>query len=127
MPGEKLVLPIKLNLGGPLGSGRQWYPWVHLKDLTNAIFYLIKNTKAKGVFNLTAPKPIRQKDMANSIASMLRKLVIFPAPVFLLRLATGNLADELILASIKAVPERLLQINYSFRYPDFEKALKELI
>ena len=124
---KKMVLPIKLNLGGALGSGRQWYPWIHIKDLVNAVFHLINNTKKEGVFNLTAPEPIRQKDMAKNIASRLKRMAIFPVPGFILKTLMGNLANELILASTRAIPERLLENKYSFHYANFEKALGELL
>ena len=124
---NKIILPIKLNLGGALGSGKQWYSWIHIKDLAAAIFYLINHSKESGIFNLVAPTAIRQKDMAQNIASRLKKIAILPTPGFLLRIVAGNLADELILASAKAIPKKLLEAKFSFDHVTFKDALEELI
>ncbi|ADI13427.1 TIGR01777 family oxidoreductase [Truepera radiovictrix] len=122
---RKLLLPIKLGLGGPLGSGQQWLSWIHLEDLAEAILFLLE--RGHGPYNLTAPGSVRQLELSRAAAARLRRPALFPTPAPLLRLALGKLADELLLASAKVRPARLLEEGFAFRYPTLERALDELV
>ena len=122
---QKLILPIKLFVGGPLGSGQQWYPWIDADDLARAILFLIEQKTSKGVYNLSAPQPIRQKELAKKTAHYLGRPSIIPAPTFALRLALGGVADALILPSAKVFPTRLEQAGFGFEFSSFETGLRK--
>ena len=123
---KKLLLPIKLFVGGPLGSGQQWFSWIDADDLARAILFLIESD-AEGVFNLTAPEPVRQITLTRQTAAKLSRPAVVPAPAFALRLALGGLADALILASAKVLPARLEREGFTFERPTFESELNELL
>jgi uncharacterized protein len=122
---QRLILPIKLFIGGPLGSGKQWYPWVDADDLAKAVLFLVEHPACQGVYNMTAPEPIRQKNLAHMTAQGLGRPSLIPVPAFALRLALGGVAEALILPSAKVVPTRLEQTGFIFDYPRFEKGLKK--
>lgn len=122
-----LVKPFRFFVGGPLGNGRQWLSWIHLRDEVNIIHFLLKREDLHGVFNLTAPHPLLQKDFARLLGKTLGKPSWFPAPGFMLRIALGQMADEMLLASQKVVPKRLLEAGYRFLYPEAELALQDIL
>lgn len=122
----KMALPFKMMAGGPLGSGRQWLPWIHLADEVGALRFLIEREDAKGPFNLTAPNPVTNRDLARILAGVLHRPGFLPAPGFALRLALGEMAD-MLLNGQRAVPSRLLELGYTFRYPEAEPALRSLL
>lgn len=124
---QKLLLPIKLFVGGPLGSGQQWFAWIHAHDLARAILYLLENSEATGVYNLVAPEPVQQQQLTQRAANKLGRPAFVPAPAFALRLALGEVADALLLSSSRAVPARLQESGFSFTYPTLEAALEELL
>jgi uncharacterized protein (TIGR01777 family) len=124
---KKMLTPIKLGAGGPLGDGEQFYAWVHADDLARAWLFLAREAGCRGAFNLTAPAPIRQKELASRAASRLHRPSFLPAPKFALRLVLGEMADALLLTSCRAVPANLLEAGFSFERPDFGAALDELL
>ncbi len=124
---QKLLTPLKLGVAGPLGSGEQWWAWIHAHDLAAAALYLIENDASEGVYNLTAPEPTRQKELIRAAAARLKRPAVLPAPAPLLRLALGGVADALLLASTKAIPARLQAEGFTFRYPTLDAALDELL
>lgn len=124
---KKLLLPIKLSIGGPLGSGRQWFSWVDADDLARALLFLVEQETAAGTYNLTAPEPLRQLELTRQTAARLGRSARLPAPAFALRLALGGLADALILASARVVPERLQAAGFTFEYPTFALELDKLL
>lgn len=118
-----VILPFfRLGLGGRLGSGKQWFPWIHVEDLVRAIDFLFEKG-ARGVFNITAPNPIRNLEMTKIIGKILRRPTIFPVPKFALKLLYGELA-EVILASARVIPKKLLEMDFIFKYPSFEEAFR---
>jgi uncharacterized protein (TIGR01777 family) len=120
------MLPaFRRGLGGPLGGGRQWFSWIHIDDLVAAILFLMR-TEINGAVNLTAPRPVRQKDLARALGRRLGRPAFVPAPATLLRLALGELADTL-LASQRVLPQRLGIENFRFRHPDIDSALAVLV
>ncbi len=123
---KKMLLPFKLGLGGPLGSGRQWFPWIHVKDLTRAAYFLARKDNLSGPFNFVAPGVVRQGEFVKALARVLRRPAFFPVPRFVLRLVFGELA-ELLLGGVKAVPKRLLEAGFVFRFPEIEEALRDLL
>lgn len=122
----QLVKPFRFFTGGPLGSGKQWFSWIHLKDEVRAILFLLQ-TDVQGVFNLTAPRPIIQKDFAHLLGKAIGKPSWLPAPSFILRLVLGEMADQMLLVSQRVTPKRLLEAGYRFLYPDAELALKDIV
>lgn len=122
----KALLPMfKLGLGGPLGSGRQWWPWIHRDDLVGLIIYVLER-EIHGPINATAPQPVRQREYARTLGKVLRRPAILPTPTFALRLMLGELADGL-LASIRAIPKRAEAMRFRFRYAELEPALRQIL
>jgi uncharacterized protein (TIGR01777 family) len=121
------MLPIfRLGLGGPLGGGAQWLPWLHMADEVGAILFLLASSAASGPFNLCAPRPVTNRDFARALGRRLHRPSFLPAPAPALRLAVGELAEAL-LRSQRAVPRRLLAAGYGFRFPDLDAALADLL
>lgn len=120
------MLPaFRRGLGGPMGGGRQWFSWIHIQDLVDAIVFLM-TADMDGAVNLTAPAPVRQADLARALARRLGKPAFVPAPAPLLRLALGEMASAL-LASQRVVPRRLTAANFNFRHADMDSALGALL
>ncbi len=115
----------RLGAGGPLASGRQWFPWVHCNDVVGAIEWAIEREQSRGAYNLAAPGVVRQGDFARALGRALHRPALLPTPAFALRLVFGRLAGEL-LASQRVLPERLSAEGYSFRFRDLEPALADL-
>jgi len=111
---KRMLLPLRLFAGGPLGSGCQWMPWIGGRDVARALVWLLETSSAVGTYNLTAPEPARQIDVARAAGRALHRPVWLPAPAFALRLALGGVADALLLASQRVVPERLLAEGFAF-------------
>jgi uncharacterized protein len=124
---QQFLLPIKYFVGGPLGSGKQWYPWIAADDLAKAILFLIGHGTASGIYNLTSPQPVRQLELSQKAARKLSRPAFMPVPAFALRLALGAVADALLLASAKVLPTRLQEAGFEFTYPDIDKALTNLL
>ncbi len=123
----RLLKPFRFFAGGPLGSGRQWFSWIHLADELEAILFLLKREDLQGVFNLTAPESLIQKDFARLLGKILRRPSWIPVPGFMLRLFLGEMAEEMLLVSQRVAPRRLLEAGFSFRYPQIEPALREIL
>lgn len=122
----KMALPFRVMAGGPLGSGRQWMPWIHIADEVGAIRFLLENESASGAFNLTAPNPLRNRDFSRALGKALKRPALAPAPSFALRAVLGEMAD-MLLEGQRAVPQRLLETGYVFRYPEALPALRDLL
>ncbi len=122
----KMLTPAKFGANGPLGSGRQGFPWIHLGDEIGAIRFLLDHAYASGPFNLTAPNPVAQAEFARALGRVLHRPSFLPAPAFALRLALGEMADMLLEGQL-AMPKRLLELGYRFRFPDLDGALADLL
>ncbi|HEX8810466.1 MAG TPA: TIGR01777 family oxidoreductase [Terracidiphilus sp.] len=122
------MLPIfRLGLGGPLGNGRQWMSWIALADLIAAVRFLIADNQLTGPINMVAPEPVTNAEFTRALGRVLHRPAILPAPAFALRLALGDMADDALLASARAVPKRLLDSGFQFRYPSIDEALREAL
>jgi hypothetical protein len=121
----KMALPFRLGAGAVLGSGKQWMPWIHLADEIAALEFLIGNEAARGAVNLAAPAPATQADFSRELARTLRRPLLARAPAWTLRAALGEMAD-LVLASQRVVPQRLLDLGFRFRFPTLAAALGDL-
>lgn len=123
----KMAMPFKLFLGGKLGNGKQWNSWIHIKDEVRAIRFLIEAEDARGPYNLTAPQPVQQKVLAKTLGKIMNKPSFMTAPAFMLRLALGEMADEMLLGGLNIIPQRLQQAGFVFQFESLEKALGDLI
>lgn len=119
----RMALPFKLFGGGPIGSGKQWLSWVSREDLAGLIVHALTH-ELKGPFNAVSPNPARNADFSRELGRTLGRPSWLPAPPFALRLALGEMADELLLASQKCVPQKALSSGYKFAQPDLPSALK---
>ncbi len=121
----RMALPFKLFAGGPLGSGKQPLPWIHLLDEVNAIRFLIENESTTGPFNLTAPNPLTNAEFGRVLGKVLGRPSFIPAPGFAFNLAFGEVAT-IVLDGQKAIPAKLQAMGYDFAYPTAEEALKAI-
>jgi uncharacterized protein (TIGR01777 family) len=118
------MLPVfRLGLGGRLGSGRQWMSWISLADAIEAIVFALQTPALAGPVNLTAPNPITNAEFTRALGRQLRRPAMLPAPAFALRVAFGQMADEALLASVRAVPKKLLASGFNFTHPKLDAAL----
>ena len=123
---QAMLLPARLGLGGPLGSGRQWWSWIHLEDLVGAVRQCVEDEELQGPVNATAPNPSRQKDFAKALGRVLSRPAFLPAPAFMLKIALGGFAAEL-LSSKRVLPGRLRQAGFVFRLPELGSALEAVV
>ncbi len=123
---KRLTLPFSLFVGGPVGSGRQWLAWIHMMDVVAAIQFLLANPAASGAYNLTAPQPARNTEFGKTLAKVMRRPYWMPVPALALRLVLGEMS-RLVLEGQRALPRRLLEAGYSFRYDQLEAALRSLL
>lgn len=122
---SRLLLPFKLGLGGPIGKGRQWMPWVHIKDQIGLIDFLLHKPDASGPYNACAPHPVRNREFAKTLGQVLHRPAFMPMPAFALKVGLGELSG-LLLGGQKAVPERLLAAGFTFQFTELRAALDEL-
>ena len=122
----RLLRPFRFFVGGTLGSGEQWFSWVHIADVVGALQYVLENPQLEGVFNLTSPHPVTMKEFCRLLGQVLHRPAWTAVPGFVLRIAFGEMADEALLASQQAVPGRLLDAGYRFQFPDPESAIRHL-
>jgi len=123
----KMLLPFRFGLGGRIGSGRQWMPWIALDDAIGVGRAAITDERFAGPLNTVAPNPVRNSDFTRIAARVLHRPAIFAVPEFALRAALGEMAQPLLLASTRAVPERLTSLGYAFRFGDAESALRAVL
>jgi len=121
-----MLKPFRLGLGGPLGGGRQYLPWIHIEDVAGAILFALDTPALAGPVNATVPNPPTQAEFARVLGRAVGKPAALPAPAFALRLLLGEKAD-LVLKSQRAVPNALRANGYKFRYTELEKALADLL
>ena len=120
---KKMLLPAKF-FGGALGSGKQWWNWIALEDAIGAIYHAMQTDSVVGPVNVVSPQPIRNRDFAAVLANVVGRVALFPAPAFGMRMAMGEMADALLLASTRAIPRRLQESDYRFRFTDLSEALR---
>lgn len=122
------MLPVfRMGLGGRLGSGRQWMSWIALEDLLEAVFHCATRTEMTGPVNVVTPQPVRNSEFARALASALHRPALLPVPGLGLRTIFGEMADETLLASCRAVPARLLQSSFQFAEPEIGGALTRML
>jgi uncharacterized protein (TIGR01777 family) len=123
---KRLQLPFKLFAGGPFGTGKQWFPWIHIEDVAAGYVFAIKQSALSGPVNLSAPHPVRVRDLARELGRVLRRPSFMPAPAFALKIVLGEMSD-LLLKGQKVVPRKLLESGFDFRFSEVPAALKDAV
>jgi len=123
----KMLLPFRLGVGGRIGSGRQWMPWIALEDATGVARTAIADERWEGPVNTVAPNPVTNSEFTRIVARVLRRPAIFRLPAFAFHAMLGEMAQPLLLASTRAVPEKLIKMGYAFRLPELEPALRAIL
>jgi uncharacterized protein len=116
----KMMLPFKLGAGGPVGSGAQWMSWIDRDDALRIIEWAIDHPQVRGTYNATAPQPVRNRDFARALGRALHRPAFMPAPAFALRIAFGQMADEVLLGGQRVVPRRAEKEGFTFDVPTVE-------
>jgi uncharacterized protein (TIGR01777 family) len=122
----RMLPPFRFGAGGPVGSGRQYWPWIHRHDWIGLVRWILNTPQAEGGINLTAPNPVTNAEFARALGRALRRPAFMPAPAFALRLALGEMADALLLAGQRAVPAKAERLGYAFKYPMLDDALRAI-
>lgn len=122
---KKLELPFSLGLGSIFGSGQQMISWIHYMDLINAVSFLLENLSITGAINITSPHPVSQKKFATDFSAVLKRPLFLTIPAFFIKMVLGEMGDYLILKGQSVIPKKLLQLNFTFKYPTLASALKE--
>ena len=123
----KMLAPFKMGLGGPMGNGKQWMPWIHMDDIIGIIRYAIDHVDIKGAINGTAPSPLTNKMFSKTLGSVLKRPAFFTMPAFVVKLLFGQMGEELLLSGKRVVPEKITKAGYDFKYKVLESALKALV
>jgi uncharacterized protein (TIGR01777 family) len=122
----KMIPAFKFFVGGPIGSGTQWFPWMHLTDLMAAMLFVFEHPQVSGPLNFCAPHPIRNRQLANTLGEVLGRPAIMPAPAFMIRMLLGEFGNVL-LDSQHTIPDKLLSHGFEFEYPDIKSALQAVV
>jgi uncharacterized protein len=123
---QKMLLPFQLGLGGRIGDGKQWWSWIDLQDVAGGILHVIKSN-LEGAVNFVAPNPVTNFEFTKVLGKVLSRPTIFPVPAFAARLAFGQMADELLLASQRVEPVQLKQSGYQFKFVGLKKSLESIL
>ncbi len=123
---QKMLLPFKLGLGGKLGTGEQFMPWIHLTDMTNLLVFILENDQADGVFNACSPQPVTNKVFTASLARQLHRVAFIPVPAMLLKCLLGEMS-RLLLTGQNTIPEKAQAIGFRFAYTNVTLALNDVL
>lgn len=124
---DKMLPPFKLGLGGPMGAGGQWWPWIAMDDVVGAVGHIVEHTDIAGPVNLVAPGSVTSREFARALGRHLGRPAVLPAPAFALKLALGEMAEALLLSSTKAVPKVLEGAGYEFKAPTLADAFRQIL
>ena len=124
---RKMLLPFRLGLGGRIGSGRQYLSWISIEDAIGAIYQALTDESLSGPVNVVSPEPVTNREFTRTLGKVLHRPTVFPLPAVAARVVMGEMADELLLASTRVRPKRLLAAGYSFRHPELETALRAVL
>lgn len=120
---KQMIKPFKWFLGGPIGTGKQWFSWIQIEDLVEAIYFLATLEGASGPFNLTSPNPVTNKEFSKALGRVLGRPSCLPTPGFIIKLALGEFGS-VILEGQRVLPKRLLEAGFAFKYPQVEEAIR---
>lgn len=122
----EMVRPFRFFVGGPVGNGSQWVPWIHIDDVCRGLLFIAESSDVDGPLNFAAPEPVRNRDLAKAIGKALRRPSFMPAPAFALKLVLGEFGS-VVLEGQRAVPTALLKHGFRFRYTTLDEALEDLL
>lgn len=123
---KKMLLPFKLFIGGPLGNGKQWFPWIHIDDIVGIYCHALENQKLNGALNAASPNICTMKEFARTLGKVLHRPALFPVPEFALKIAIGE-AGKVVLMSQRVDVKKILESGYKFRFEKLEEALRNLL
>jgi uncharacterized protein (TIGR01777 family) len=121
-----MIPAFKAFIGGPMGNGRQWFPWMHLDDLMAALMFIFEHPDINGPLNFCAPLPVTNRELATSLGKILHRPAIVPAPAFMMRMVLGEFS-QVLLGSQRTVPRKLLHHGFEFQCPEIGTALEAII
>ena len=124
---KQMLTPFRMGAGGRIGDGRQWWSWIDVSDVVGAIHHVMKTDQLQGPVNMVAPKPVTNAEFTKILAAVLHRPAIFPMPAFAARLAFGEMADELLLASQRVEPAKLISGGYTFQHSELKLALEDIL
>ena len=124
---SRMLSPFRAGLGGVIGSGRQYVSWIALDDLVGIVLHALHSGELRGPVNAVAPVPVTNRELTEALGKVLSRPTLLPVPAFALRLAVGEMADALLLASTRVAPRRLEETGYRFRFPELREALRHLV
>jgi hypothetical protein len=124
---QKMLLPFRLGVGGNVGDGRQWWSWVDVQDLVGALHHILKTDLLQGAVNIVAPRPVTNAEFTRTLARVLSRPAILPVPKFAVKLALGEMGEEVLLASQRVEPARLIASGYPFRFRDLKASLENVL
>jgi len=119
----KMKLPFKLGVGGRIGDGKQYWSWITIEDVVRVILFALTNKSLSGPINVVSPQPVTNAEFTRVLGNVLHRPTIFPMPGFAARIALGEMADEMLLSSARAVPSKLQATGYEFLHPDLKGGL----
>ena len=126
-PLKPMLLPFRLGLGGRIGNGLQWWSWMHIDDFVAAVHHILKSGSVKGPVNMVSSNPVTNAEFTKTLAKVLKRLAILSVPGFAVKLALGELADEALLASGRVEPKKLIGSGFTFKFPELESGLANLL
>ena len=122
----KMLTPFRMGVGGPIGDGKQWMSWIHVRDVAGLILYALTTPELTGPVNTTAPDPVTNREFSKTLGRVLHRPAIVPTPVLALKLMFGGFADVLATGQ-RVIPEKALRVGYRFRFPDLSEALADVV
>ena len=122
-----MVIPFKLGVGGRVGSGKQWMSWIDVGDMAGGILHAIENSSVRGAMNFVAPNPVTNAEFTKTLARVLSRPAIFPLPAFMVKLAFGEMGENLLLGSQRVQPAELKASGYQFRFSDLRSSLEHAL
>jgi uncharacterized protein (TIGR01777 family) len=123
---KKMLLPFKLFIGGPLGSGRQWFPWIHIDDIVGIYLQAIDNENMSGAINGASPGIVTMKEFAKTLGKVLRRPSLFPVPKIAMKIVAGEVANYAVMSQRTSV-DKILKAGYKFKFENLEEALSNLL
>lgn len=120
---QKMLPAFRIGVGGRIGSGLQWMSWIHVQDLVGAVHHILKSDLLQGPVNLVAPQPVTNAEFTKTLAAALSRPAVFPVPALVVKLAFGQMGEEVLLASQRVEPAKLIASGYPFQYSELRKAL----
>ena len=123
---NRMVLPFKFYIGGTLGSGNQWLSWIHIKDLTSMIRFVIEHQELTGPINATAPEPVTMRNFCHVLGDVMNRPSWLPAPELILKIALGQMS-EMLLHGQRVVPHKIIEAGFNFQFPDLRSALEDAL